>query len=197
TTRRRAGRRTPSRRTMARARPESRLRRDRQGERGATRPRAAALRPRRRSARPFRGATRRNRPPRARTTAPRGSGHGAGHGDWLSGPTPSSLASLAGPRRARYTTLVPKHFETSDATDSPQEVRRMTPGPELVLRQRRPQGTRVQLGPGLSVGGRAFVVMAGPCAVEEGPMAEAAAAVSEAGCALLRGGAFKPRTSPY
>ena len=73
----------------------------------------------------------------------------------------------------------------------------MTPGPELVLRHLRPQGTRVQLGPGLSVGGRAFVVMAGPCAVEEGPMAEAAAAVSEAGCALLRGGAFKPRTSPY
>jgi len=68
----------------------------------------------------------------------------------------------------------------------------------LVLRERRPQGTRVALAPGLSVGGPAFVVMAGPCAVE-GPeqMAEIAAAVAEAGCAVLRGGAFKPRTSPY
>ena len=50
----------------------------------------------------------------------------------------------------------------------------------------------------IELGGRAFVVMAGPCAVE-GPaqVEEAARAVAEAGCAVLRGGAFKPRTSPY
>jgi 3-deoxy-7-phosphoheptulonate synthase len=56
----------------------------------------------------------------------------------------------------------------------------------------------VALAPGLSLGGRAFVVMAGPCAVEdEAQMAAAASSVAEAGCPVLRGGAFKPRTSPY
>jgi 3-deoxy-7-phosphoheptulonate synthase len=56
----------------------------------------------------------------------------------------------------------------------------------------------VQLAPGVELGGTAFVVMAGPCAVE-GPrqIAAAADAVAAAGCPVLRGGAFKPRTSPY
>jgi 3-deoxy-7-phosphoheptulonate synthase len=77
-------------------------------------------------------------------------------------------------------------------------VRCVTPGPRLVLRARRPQGTQVSLAPGLALGGRAFVVMAGPCAVEDAAqIGSAAAAVAEAGCAVLRGGAFKPRTSPY
>jgi len=50
----------------------------------------------------------------------------------------------------------------------------------------------------VELGGRAFVVMAGPCAVEGAAQIEdAARAVAEAGCAVLRGGAFKPRTSPY
>ena len=74
----------------------------------------------------------------------------------------------------------------------------MTQEARLVLRDRRPQGTRVTLAPGLPVGGGAFVVMAGPCAVEDAAqMAESAAAVAEAGCPVLRGGAYKPRTSPY
>ncbi len=73
-------------------------------------------------------------------------------------------------------------------------------GPRLVLRSRRPQGTRIALltprGP--AEFGGAFVVMAGPCAVEsEAQVSEIARAVAEAGCAVLRGGAFKPRTSPY
>ena len=71
-------------------------------------------------------------------------------------------------------------------------------GPTLVLRERRPQGSRVELAPGLVLGGSAFVVMAGPCAVESaGQIEEAASAVAKAGCPVLRGGAFKPRTSPY
>src|SRR3954465_8487643 len=71
-------------------------------------------------------------------------------------------------------------------------------GPRLVLRERRPHGTRVELAPGVVLGGRGFVVMAGPCAVEdERQILDAASAVSEAGCPVLRGGAFKPRTSPY
>jgi len=74
---------------------------------------------------------------------------------------------------------------------------------EARLVQRRPgtPGTVVRLSgpPGtVELGGRAFVVMAGPCAVESAAQVEEAAqAVAEAGCAVLRGGAFKPRTSPY
>ncbi len=51
---------------------------------------------------------------------------------------------------------------------------------------------------GIPVGGPKFVVMAGPCAVESrGQLFAAAAAVKEAGASILRGDAFKPRTSPY
>jgi 3-deoxy-7-phosphoheptulonate synthase len=57
---------------------------------------------------------------------------------------------------------------------------------------------RVAVAPGLEVGGRGFVVIAGPCAVESASQTEeSAAAVSSSGAHLLRGGVFKPRTSPY
>jgi 3-deoxy-7-phosphoheptulonate synthase len=69
--------------------------------------------------------------------------------------------------------------------------------PRRVLRSARPAGTRVTVGT-VEVGGPAFVVAAGPCAVETpAQLAEAAAAVAGAGAHLLRGGVFKPRTSPY
>jgi len=69
--------------------------------------------------------------------------------------------------------------------------------PARVLRTARPSGTRVAVGP-VEVGGSAFVVAAGPCAVESAAQTEAAAeVVAAAGAHLLRGGAFKPRTSPY
>ncbi|MCA8973986.1 MAG: 3-deoxy-7-phosphoheptulonate synthase [Planctomycetes bacterium] len=55
----------------------------------------------------------------------------------------------------------------------------------------------VQLGNGLRIGGDAFVVMAGPCAVESREQLLASALpVAAAGAGMLRGGAFKPRTSP-
>jgi len=51
---------------------------------------------------------------------------------------------------------------------------------------------------GIEVGGNRIVVMAGPCAVEsEKQLAQAAKAVREAGACVLRGGAYKPRTSPF
>jgi len=57
--------------------------------------------------------------------------------------------------------------------------------------------TVVQVG-NLKVGGREFVAMAGPCAVEsERQLMETAEAVAEAGAKVLRGGAYKPRSSPY
>jgi 3-deoxy-7-phosphoheptulonate synthase len=77
----------------------------------------------------------------------------------------------------------------------------MVPDTALSARARKPDGTRVVLasprGP-VEVGGRAFVVMAGPCAVEsEAQIGEAALAVARAGRAVMRGGAYKPRSSPY
>jgi 3-deoxy-7-phosphoheptulonate synthase len=69
--------------------------------------------------------------------------------------------------------------------------------PRRVLRAARPSGTRVQVG-AVEVGGPAFVVAAGPCAVESAAqLSETAAAVASSGAHLLRGGVFKPRTSPY
>jgi 3-deoxy-7-phosphoheptulonate synthase len=60
-----------------------------------------------------------------------------------------------------------------------------------------PQDTIVKLN-GVSIGGQRLVVMAGPCAVEShDQLLETALAVKEAGAQVLRGGAYKPRTSPY
>jgi len=68
---------------------------------------------------------------------------------------------------------------------------------KLVSREFQPEDTVVSVG-GVPVGGRKIAVMAGPCAVESLEMTVAIArAVKERGADLLRGGAFKPRTSPY
>ncbi len=51
---------------------------------------------------------------------------------------------------------------------------------------------------GVDIGGDEFITMAGPCSVEsEKQIMESAEIVAAAGAKLLRGGAFKPRTSPY
>ncbi len=61
-----------------------------------------------------------------------------------------------------------------------------------------PQPSRVELAPGVVIGGEEIIVMAGPCAVEsEEQIIQTAHAVKRAGARVLRGGAFKPRTSPY
>lgn len=65
-----------------------------------------------------------------------------------------------------------------------------------VGRQRHAQGSTVRVGE-VAFGGAAFVVVAGPCAVESAAMiTQTAEAVALAGARVLRGGAFKPRTSP-
>src|SRR5688572_30748633 len=70
-------------------------------------------------------------------------------------------------------------------------------GAHRAQRAARPEGTRVKVG-AVEIGGPGFVVMAGPCAVEGAEQVErAAAAVASAGAHILRGGVFKPRTSPY
>jgi len=69
---------------------------------------------------------------------------------------------------------------------------------KLASREVKPEPSQVEIAPGLSVGGGEFVVMAGPCSVEsEAQILETARAVKAAGARVLRGGAFKPRTSPY
>ena len=68
---------------------------------------------------------------------------------------------------------------------------------KIASREVRPEGSVIDVG-GVKIGGRGVSVMAGPCAVESFEQVEAAAdAVKGAGAHLLRGGAFKPRTSPY
>ncbi|MHB0888826.1 3-deoxy-7-phosphoheptulonate synthase [Acidithiobacillus sp.] len=68
---------------------------------------------------------------------------------------------------------------------------------KLVSREFKATDTVVQVR-GIPFGGRQIQVIAGPCSVETPEqMRAAAAAVKEAGCRLMRGGAFKPRTSPY
>ncbi len=67
-----------------------------------------------------------------------------------------------------------------------------------VSREWREQNTIVTIAPGVSFGGNDIVVVAGPCSVEsEEQIVKAARAVRDAGATALRGGAFKPRSSPY
>ncbi|MGH9812853.1 MAG: 3-deoxy-7-phosphoheptulonate synthase, partial [Candidatus Acidiferrales bacterium] len=78
------------------------------------------------------------------------------------------------------------------------EVVRISAPYKLASRSFRPDGTRLALGKDLALGGEEIVVMAGPCSVESREQIFAIAeAVSANGAKILRGGAFKPRTSPY
>lgn len=77
------------------------------------------------------------------------------------------------------------------------EVVPIMPAYKLASRQAHPKPTIVEVG-GVKIGGGHMGMIAGPCAVEAPERMEAiASAVRKAGANLLRGGAFKPRTSPY
>ena len=82
--------------------------------------------------------------------------------------------------------------------DGVREVVRITQPYKLASRAFRPQGTIVELPRGVRIGGTEVVVAAGPCSVETpeqiGVIADR---VAKAGAKILRGGAFKPRSSPY
>ena len=67
-----------------------------------------------------------------------------------------------------------------------------------VSKEWKPEPTIVRLAGGVTIGGSDIAIMAGPCSVEsESQLVAAAKAVRAAGAAILRGGAFKPRSSPY
>ena len=87
--------------------------------------------------------------------------------------------------------------ERFEALECVEQVVRVLKPFKLVSREFHSEDISVDIG-NVSVGGGKFVVMAGPCAVEDRPMIEEIAAfLSEMGVKVIRGGAFKPRTSPY
>ena len=78
-----------------------------------------------------------------------------------------------------------------------EDVRRVSEPYKKANRKFHPEDTVVDVS-GVKVGGEHFAVIAGPCSVEsENQIETVAASVQAAGAKLLRGGAFKPRTSPY
>jgi 3-deoxy-7-phosphoheptulonate synthase len=95
---------------------------------------------------------------------------------------------------------VPPDFDPRDVEviDGVREVVRITQPYKLASRAFRPQGTVVELPRGVRIGGTEVVVASGPCSVENpeqiGLIADR---VAKAGAKILRGGAFKPRSSPY
>ena len=83
------------------------------------------------------------------------------------------------------------------ALDIVENVKRIQEPYKKANRKFHPKDTVVEVG-GVKIGGGNFAVIAGPCSVEsESQICEVAAAVKASGAAMLRGGAFKPRTSPY
>jgi 3-deoxy-7-phosphoheptulonate synthase len=87
--------------------------------------------------------------------------------------------------------------ERFEGLDGVEAVQRITKPYKLASRQFHPEDTLLPLD-GFSVGGSEIAVIAGPCSVESrSQILETAQAVKEAGASALRGGVFKPRTSPY
>ncbi len=94
-------------------------------------------------------------------------------------------------------TVPPDLKEQMELLEGVSEVVPITKPYKLASREFHPDSTKVVVG-GVVIGGSDPVVMAGPCSVEnEEQMVSTAKAVKAAGATILRGGAFKPRTSPY
>jgi 3-deoxy-7-phosphoheptulonate synthase len=88
-------------------------------------------------------------------------------------------------------------LESLEATPGVERAMRISAPYKFVSKEFRKERTEMRIN-GVDVGGEKFVVMAGPCSVEsERQIMQTAEAVAAAGATILRGGAFKPRTSPY
>jgi 3-deoxy-7-phosphoheptulonate synthase len=84
-----------------------------------------------------------------------------------------------------------------DAMPGVESAVRISAPYKFVSREFRSERTRIRVN-GTEIGGGEFIVMAGPCSVEsESQIIQTAEAVAKAGARMLRGGAYKPRTSPY
>jgi 3-deoxy-7-phosphoheptulonate synthase len=87
--------------------------------------------------------------------------------------------------------------ETLEALPGVERVIRILKPYKIVARESHDRDTTIRVGDAV-IGGKTVQIIGGPCSVETPEqMDSAAAAVREAGCRLMRGGAFKPRTSPY
>lgn len=94
--------------------------------------------------------------------------------------------------------LPPTLEELFEAFPGVEQVVRITKKFKLTGWDFHPQKTVIDLGDGVTIGGDELSLMAGPCSVESAEQTlETAKAVAAAGATILRGGAFKPRTSPY
>jgi 3-deoxy-7-phosphoheptulonate synthase len=103
-----------------------------------------------------------------------------------------TVVACVGEERGEQHSL--EHLEAVEGVDRVMPVLRPY---KLASREVRPEGSVIDVG-GVKIGAKRIVVIAGPCAVESAEQVEAAAAaVKSAGAHLLRGGAYKPRTSPY
>ena len=88
-------------------------------------------------------------------------------------------------------------MESIEAMPQVEKVVRISAPYKFVSKEFRKERTQIKVN-GVTIGGDEFVVMAGPCSVEsEKQIMQAAGGVAKAGAKMLRGGAFKPRTSPY
>jgi len=88
-------------------------------------------------------------------------------------------------------------LESVEAMPQVEKAVRISAPYKFVSKEYRTERTRIRVN-GCEIGGDEFIVMAGPCSVEsEKQIMAAAEGVARAGAKLLRGGAFKPRTSPY
>jgi 3-deoxy-7-phosphoheptulonate synthase len=95
---------------------------------------------------------------------------------------------------------VPHDFDPREVEMLPgvQKVHRITSPYKLAGRSFRPEGTIVKFANGIEIGGKKIVVMAGPCSVESREqLFTVSELIANAGARVLRGGAFKPRSSPY
>ena len=88
-------------------------------------------------------------------------------------------------------------LEIFEVMEGVKEAHRIASPYKLASRNFNPGGTVVKIG-GVEIGGQQVVVMAGPCSVESREQIDCAAEqVARAGARVIRGGAFKPRSSPY
>jgi len=93
--------------------------------------------------------------------------------------------------------ITPERVQQIEAMDGVERCVKIVQPYKLAGRQFRPEPSIVKIGDGC-IGGDGLTVIAGPCAVEsEEQIVSVAKSVRDAGASMLRGGAFKPRTSPY
>jgi len=101
-----------------------------------------------------------------------------------------TIIGMIGERAERYRDT----FEAMESVDHISEIEKPY---KLASREFKKENTIVNAA-GIKIGGKTVVIMAGPCAIETREIAlETARAVREAGAVIFRGGAFKPRSSPY